>query len=71
MDMGGESVYNFEPTTPLALVVGREAHGVSKEMRERADKVLAIPMYSGKIERLNAAISASIVMSAVVDKLKK
>lgn len=71
MDMGGESVYNFEPTTPLALVVGSEAHGVSKEMRERADKVLAIPMYSGKIESLNAAISASIVMSAVVDKLKK
>jgi TrmH family RNA methyltransferase len=55
----------------MALVVGSEAHGVSKEMRERADKVLAIPMYGGKIESLNAGVSASIVMSVVADKLKK
>ena len=71
LDMGGENVYDFTPTTPLALVVGSEAHGVSKEMRERADKVLAIPMYGGKIESLNAGVSASIVMSVVADKLKK
>ncbi len=71
LDMGGENVFNFTPTTPIALVVGSEAHGVSKEMRERADKVLAIPMYGGKIESLNAGVSASIVMSVVADKLKK
>jgi TrmH family RNA methyltransferase len=71
LDMDGENVYDFTPTTPMALVVGSEAHGVSKEMRERADKVLAIPMYGGKIESLNAGVSASIVMSVVADKLKK
>lgn len=71
LDMGGENVFDFIPETPLALVVGSEAHGVSKEMRELADKTLAIPMYGGKIESLNAAVSASIVMSTVADKLKK
>ncbi len=70
LDMGGENVYNFKPEKKIALVVGSEAHGVSKEMREMANVVLAIPMYSGKIESLNAAVSASIVMSAVQEKLK-
>ena len=71
LDMGGENVFDYMPETPLALVVGSEAHGVSKEMRQRADKVLAIPMYGKKIESLNAGVSASIVLSAVADKLKK
>ena len=71
LDMGGENVFDYVPETPLALVVGSEAHGVSKEMRQRADKVLAIPMYGNKIESLNAGVSASIVLSAVADKLQK
>ena len=71
LDMGGENVFDYMPDTPLALVVGSEAHGVSKEMRQRANKVLAIPMYGNKIESLNAGVSASIVMSVVADKLKK
>jgi len=69
--MGGENVFDYVPETPLALVVGSEAHGVSKEMRQSADKVLAIPMYGNKIESLNAGVSASIVLSAVADKLQK
>ena len=71
LDMGGENVFDYTPSVPLALVVGNEAHGVSKEMRERADQVLAIPMYGNKIESLNAGVSASIVLSAIADKLKK
>ena len=70
LDMGGKNVYDYTPSLPIALVVGSEAHGVSKEMRERANVTLAIPMYSGKIESLNAGVSASIVMSVVADKLR-
>ena len=69
--MGGENVFDYKPTLPLALVVGSEAHGVSNEMRDIANVVLAIPMYGNKIESLNAGVSASIVVSTVMDKLQK
>lgn len=71
LDMGGENVFDYKPTLPLALVVGSEAHGVSNEMRDIANVVLAIPMYGNKIESLNAGVSASIVVSTVMDKLQK
>lgn len=65
LDMNGADVYYYKPPPRLALVVGNEARGVSAEFRERADKVLAVPMYGGKMESLNAAISAAIAMSAL------
>ena len=71
LDMGGENVFDYKPELPLALVVGSEAHGVSKQMREIANVVLAIPMYGNKIESLNAGVSASIVVSTIADKLQK
>ena len=71
LDMSGENVFDYQPKTPIALVVGSEAHGVSKEMREIANVTLAIPMYGNKIESLNAGVSASIVVSTIVDKLNK
>lgn len=70
LDMGGQNVFDYQPALPLALVVGNEAHGVSPELRDRADVVLAIPMY-GNIESLNAGVSASIVLATVADKLNK
>lgn len=70
LDMGGENIFDFNPCLPIALVVGSEAHGVSKELRSISNCTLAIPMYGNKIESLNAGVSASIVLSAVVDKLK-
>lgn len=70
LDMGGDNVYDYSPQLPIALVVGSEARGVSKEMRARADKVLAIPMQGNKIESLNAGVSASIVVSLIVNKIK-
>ena len=63
--MNGADVYYYKPPQGLLLVVGNEARGVSAEFRERADKVLAVPMYGGKMESLNAAISAAIAMSAL------
>lgn len=69
LDMGGANVFDYVPDGKVALVVGSEAHGVSKEFREAADRVLAIPMYGGKMESLNAGVSASIALATVVNKL--
>ena len=52
-------VYNTEKD--LALVVGNEVDGLSKEIRDLCDHVVHIPMY-GKKESLNVSIAAGIAM---------
>jgi len=48
----------------VALLVGSEAHGLDREMVERADTTMTIPMPGGT-ESLNAAISAAIALFAL------
>jgi 23S rRNA (guanosine2251-2'-O)-methyltransferase len=48
---------------PLALVIGAEGEGLGRLVRERCDWLLAIPMY-GRVESLNAAVAASVVLIA-------
>ena len=45
----------------IALLIGNEARGLSKETADKADKWIRIPM-QGKIESLNAAVAAAILM---------
>lgn len=49
----------FRPTFPLALVVGNEVEGVSRETLTAADGVVHIPMV-GKKESLNVAVAAGV-----------
>jgi 23S rRNA (guanosine2251-2'-O)-methyltransferase len=46
---------------PSALVIGGEGAGLGRLVRERCDQVLRLPML-GKVESLNAAVAASIVL---------
>jgi TrmH family RNA methyltransferase len=48
-------------TLPLAILVGGEGAGVSKELLGKADEVVAIP-HSPQVESLNAGVAASIVL---------
>lgn len=59
------AVSAFEITKPaeFAVVIGNEAHGVSKEVAENADGQIYIPIY-GKAESLNAGVAAGILMYA-------
>jgi TrmH family RNA methyltransferase len=45
----------------IALVIGNEGNGVSREVIDRADIKVKIPM-KGSIESLNAAVAAGILM---------
>ena len=67
-DMDGEDYRKLSYDSKVCLVIGNEANGVSRELFERADKRISIPM-KGELESLNAAISASLIMSAIDSSL--
>ena len=62
---GGEeaaNLYEFNYSSPLALVVGAEGTGLSRPVRAQMEALLRVPMHS-KVESLNATHAASIAMS--------
>ena len=60
--MEGSEVYDcIDYTNGAAFIIGNEANGVSDEVFEKASKRIRIPM-EGKLESLNAAVSAAIIM---------
>lgn len=56
-----DSLYQIDLQSPIAVVVGSEAEGVSDGLLEAAVKKVFIPM-EGQAESLNAAVAAGIVM---------
>lgn len=57
---GEQHIFEVDWTTPVALVVGNEAHGPSQNARALASEVVRIPMVS--VESLNAAMAASVIL---------
>lgn len=65
-DMAGEkSLYDWDLTGPIALVIGSEGKGISRLLKEKCDFLLQIPML-GEIESLNASVAAAVMMYEVV-----
>lgn len=60
-DMDGKDVFSFAPPEKFCLCIGNEGNGLSEAVRGRADYTVAIPM-KGRVESLNAAVSAGILM---------
>ncbi|MDA1165221.1 MAG: 23S rRNA (guanosine(2251)-2'-O)-methyltransferase RlmB [Planctomycetota bacterium] len=56
-----QRIDQLDCTVPLAVVIGNEGDGVSDELLERCDDLVAIPQATG-FESLNAAVSAGIVL---------
>lgn len=57
----------FSYKLPIALVVGHESDGVSKEVLEICDAIVEIPMYGINIS-LNVMVSLGIVLYKVLEK---
>jgi RNA methyltransferase, TrmH family len=57
----GNPISETDLTRPVALIVGNEGAGVAKHLLAQADEVVTIP-HSDKVESLNAAIAASVVL---------
>ena len=64
-DTNGQSCWETDFRQPLALIVGGEAEGASKQARTLANAFVKIPM-AGKAESLNAAVAGSVLMFEVM-----
>lgn len=65
-DMDTDTVYDKQDyNMPIAIVIGSEGYGMSRLTRENCDFIVKIPM-KGRINSLNASVSAGIVMYEVV-----
>ena len=60
-DGHGEPVDRARAPRKLALVVGNEGHGVSDAARQRAERLVAIPISPG-VESLNVAVATGILL---------
>ncbi len=68
-DMDGQSCWETDFKSPLALIVGGEAEGASEEAKKLANAFVKIPM-AGKTESLNAAVAGSVLMFEVMRQRK-
>jgi TrmH family RNA methyltransferase len=57
----GESILEKRFEDKRAFIIGNEGNGISEDVLKLADKTVSIPM-AGKVESLNAAVSAAILM---------
>ncbi len=62
---GGVPYYEEDLSKGVALIIGNEGSGVSEAMLEMADVKVTLPM-RGRIESLNAAVAAAILMYEAV-----
>jgi len=62
---GGVPAWDTDLRKPLALIICSEAEGASFQAAALADQTVTIPM-PGKIESLNAAVAASILLFEIV-----
>lgn len=70
LDMEGSTkIYDTKLEGAIALVVGNEGSGISRLVKENCDFMLNIPM-TGKINSLNASVSAAISVYEVVRQKK-
>lgn len=58
----------FKPEFPLAVVVGNETYGVSKEVLDTSDTIVELPMF-GVNKSLNVMVSLGIVLYRIVEFL--
>ena len=69
-DMDGAPMTKTNLTGNIALIVGSEGFGVSKLTRKLSDGIISIPMF-GKINSLNASVSAGIVVYEAIRQREK
>jgi len=71
LDMEGASnIYDTDFSGPIGLVIGNEGSGISSLVLKNCDFVVKIPM-TGKINSLNASVSAAISMYEIVRQKNK
>ena len=62
---GQTAIHAADLTGPVAIVVGSEGRGMTKQVLDECDELISIPM-KGEIASLNASVSAAIVLYEAV-----
>jgi len=60
-EKAGQPYHIPDYTVPVAIIMGSEEKGISKELLKLADGMVAIPLH-GKIQSLNVAVAAGIIL---------
>ena len=71
--LAGEATETYDQvdlTLPTALVLGAEATGLRRLVRERCDLVVSIPM-RGAVESLNVSVAAGVVLFEAARQRKR
>ncbi|MEY2587170.1 MAG: hypothetical protein RLY11_1019 [Bacteroidota bacterium] len=63
--LNGESIYTCKWIQPCFIIIGNESVGISKSIMELKSTNISIPK-KGNAESLNAAVAASVILSAIV-----
>lgn len=70
-DMNGENLFDSDiESEKVAVAVGNEGNGVSKDLVQYATKTISIPM-DNELESLNVAVSGSILMYEIRRKNRR
>ena len=64
-DMDGEDIYKTDLTGKIGIVIGSEGKGTKQSIKAYCDDVISIPLF-GKVNSLNASVSAGIVVYEIV-----
>lgn len=62
---GSVEIRKFKKNFPTALILGNEVEGVSKNILQKCDAIVSIPM-RGKKESLNVSVAAGIAMYEIL-----
>ncbi len=60
-----ESIYEINLIGPICLIIGSEEKGLHRLVRERCEKLAAIPMF-GKTASLNASVACGVALFEVL-----
>jgi 23S rRNA (guanosine2251-2'-O)-methyltransferase len=62
---GGATVWETDLTGPVALVVGSEAEGMRRTVKEHCDRIVRLPM-QGRVNSLNASVATGIMIFEIM-----
>jgi TrmH family RNA methyltransferase len=65
MVMEGEDISTLKNNNKTVYVFGSESHGIREDLLKKADKKYSIKGNSNKVESLNVAVSAGILMNKI------
>jgi 23S rRNA (guanosine2251-2'-O)-methyltransferase len=62
---GETAVWETDLTGPVALVVGSEAEGMRRTVKEHCDRIVRLPM-QGRVNSLNASVATGIIIFEIM-----